>query len=86
MGADPTVNDHMQISWYGNAIENFLLQIYASDSDQLPTAFGILNNTLGELHALGMREGHPCKSPGWIRCNDGLCYPHICPPFSGGGP
>ncbi len=72
-------NDHMRISWYGNTIENYLLQIYASDHDQLQEALNIVHKTLVALRKLGIEEGTPCDSPGWIRCWDGWCYPGKCP-------
>jgi hypothetical protein len=64
--------------WFANTIENFAIELYATDRDSYEEVEGVLRNTLKELQRvrrgfLVPQEENGCPD-GYVLC-DGVCMP-----------
>jgi hypothetical protein len=78
---NPSPRDAMSLAafrWFANTIENFAIELYATDRDSFPEIERVLRGTLTELKATRVRfavpeEENGCPD-GWVLC-DGVCAP-----------
>ena len=77
---EPSARDGMSLAafrWFANTIENFAIELYATNRDTYPEVESILRNALEELKAvriqfpLGVADDCP---DGYVLCH-GVCAP-----------
>lgn len=77
---EPSAGDGMSLAafrWFANTIENFSIELYATNRDAYPEVESVLRNTLEELKAvrtrfpLGVSDDCP---DGYVLCH-GICAP-----------
>ena len=78
---EPSAEDGMSLAafrWFANTIENFAIELYATDRMSYPEIEGVLRNTLKELKRtrkafMVSEEENGCPD-GYVLCN-GVCAP-----------
>ena len=78
---EPSAEDGMSLAafrWFANTIENFAIELYATDRRSYPEIEGVLRNTLEELkrtrQAFMVSEEENGCPDGYVLCN-GVCAP-----------
>jgi hypothetical protein len=77
---EPSAEDGMSLAafrWFANTIENFAIELYATDRESFPEIERILRNTLKELRQsrkqFGLTSEDDCPD-GYVLCH-GVCAP-----------